>query len=175
MAEAFSALTLACIGLLLLGGLWRQCIRLGPRGRHFDRFAILPQWRFFGQTELAQRDDTFDDVHLLTRSADGNRVLGAWHEIMGPGERTWRDAVWRPAARADQEIEDYCDQLTRHPVGDDPAIVQSSLAYLVVLRRCLGSQVAEVRDQSLQFAVVTTRGRDERSLELRFLSEWHCN
>jgi hypothetical protein len=174
MAELLSRLVLATVTLMLLLGVWRQWVRLGRRGLLLDHLAVLPQWRFFGQSEIAWRKDSFDDYHLLARLGTVGGAAGPWQELLWNAERRWLDAVWNGQPRSMMVIQEHAERLCRTPDNGAAPYIQTSLAYLVVLRHCLDACPPK-QGTAMQFALVATRGRGERLLEARFISAWHTN
>lgn len=174
MVELLSQITLAAVALMLLLGVWRQFVLIGKRGELLDRLAVLPQWRFFGQSDIASRQDRFDDHHLLARLGTIDGHAGSWRELIWSGERRWLDAVWNGQPRSKAEILEHTALLCRNAGSEGQSVVPSSLSYLVVLRYCLDKHPPKP-DMAMQFTIVTTRGRGERQPEARLISAWHTN
>jgi hypothetical protein len=174
VAEALSWLVLLAVSLLLLAGIWRQFVLSGPRGRLLDSVALLPQWKFFGQAAIATRDDTFNDYHIIARWDTTSGDVSPWHELELYGERQWLQAVWNPQMRSLSALFEHVERLCLNADKKEDPQIQSSLAYLTVLRHCLDEH-PRITGSAMQFAVVTTRGRDQRAPAIRFLSAWHTN
>lgn len=153
-------LVLALVVLLLAAGALRQFGRLTQRGLLLDTFAILPQWKFFGQSQIDARENLFDDYHLLAR-----QDRGPWCEVLCWGERSLLGTLWNPGDLARLTLAEQVIELGRH--GQQAT---TSLAYLTVLRHCL-DRLGE--GAPVQFAIVATRGRDGAAPELAYLSAWH--
>ena len=157
-----SALIVAAVLALLAATLLRQFGQLGPRGQWLDVFALLPQWKFFGQQRVDAGAIPFADWHLLARRGDdgGSEVL-CWDE------RPALRALWDPGGAARFAVYEHVLALGRGSAG---AEITTSLAYLVVLRHCFDHLPGA---EPLQFAVSTTHGRDNPAVQIAFLSAWH--
>ncbi len=167
MIDTLSLVVLAVVVLLLAFGLCFQFFVSNPRWAWLDNLALVPQWKFFGQARIASDPTVFDDVHLLVRS-DGE---GRWREVDCFPERAWHHAFWNPHLRSESAVLVATAELAEAGIAGKH-VQPSSLAYLTVLRYCLDLSEPGASD-ALQFAIVTTRGREERQMFLRFLSEWH--
>lgn len=153
-------LVLALVVVLLAAGGLRQFGRLSQRGLLLDTLGILPQWKFFGQSQVDARPGVFDDYHLLAR-----QDRGAWREVLCWGERSLPGMLWNPGDLARLTLAEQVIELGRH--GRQAT---TSLAYLTVLRHCL-DQLGE--GAPVQFAILTTRGRTAAAPQLAYLSAWH--
>ena len=167
---ATAALSLVLVMLAL--SFWRQFNVLGPRGQILDRIGLLPQWKFFAQKVIASSDGMFDDFHLLIRLTDGNGETGHWEEIFWNDERTWLEMFWSPDLRPRGEIRLRMWQVSSNSINAHELHYQTSLSYLTLLRHCLDC-VALTPDQTIQFSIVATTGRDNRRLAVKFVSAWH--
>ena len=153
-------LVLALVVLLLAIGAVRQFGRLSQRGLLLDTLGLVPQWKFFGQSQVDARPGVFDDYHLLARQGQGD-----WREVLCWGERRLIGTLWNPGDLARLTLAEQVVELGRH---GGQAI--TSRSYLMVLRHCL-NQLGEGR--AVQFAIVATRGRTGATPELAYLSAWH--
>lgn len=169
-----SRLVLLFVAMMLLAGVWRQFVLQGPRGALFDSLALLPQWKFFGQSNIDKRDETFDDLHLLIRTGKAGNGAELWREILWNDDRHWSEVIWNPHMRSKCTVLNGMDMLCLKRNGEEDVRILSSLAYLTVLRHCLDAHRLDP-DLALQFVVVATRGRGQRPLAVRFLSAWHTN
>lgn len=172
MVEIFARLALLLVIAMLIFAVWRQFNLLGSRGQIADRFAILPQWKFFAQSIIAVREDNFDDRHLLVRLADDKREEGLWQSVFWNDERKWVHILWNPYLRARGEIETCMIDIVNSGDAAQAEGYQTSLSYLTILRHCL-DQVPLSDGNSIRFAIVTTRGRGVRPVAVRYLSAWH--
>jgi hypothetical protein len=174
VVDLLPPMVLGAVTLMLMLGVWRQFVQVGHRGELLDRFAALPQWRFFGQSEISSRQDKFDDHHLLVRVATVGGQPGSWREIIWSDERRWLHAVWSGQARSKGEILEHVALLCRNTESENQTAIASSMSYLVVLRYCLDERPLKP-GMAIQFAVVSTRGRGNRQPETRLISRWHTN
>lgn len=171
VAELAGRLVLAGTVLLLLLGLARQFAVLGRRGLLFDRLAIVPQWKFFGQVQIASDPARFDDLHLLVRTGRLEDA-GPWRELAWCEDRQLGHALWNPHLRSTFAVAARMVLLADAGSRPETAAAPTALAYLTVLRHCL-DQLQSTGELPIQFAIATTRGRVGRSPILRFLSAWH--
>ena len=155
-------LALALVVMLFAAGVVRQFGQLGQRGVVLDALALLPQWKFFGQREIAGEVGEFDDYHLLAR-----RAHGPWQEVLCWHERGLVSALWDPAGPSRLLL---AEQVVRLGSGETESM--TALPYLIVLRHCL-DRLAPSQVEPAQFAVAVTRGRSEQEPTLAFLSAWH--
>ncbi len=160
------------VSLFLLAGIGRQFTFLGPRGQILDRVGLLPQWKFFALSAFSDGKASFDDHHLLVRqmSKDGSRE--AWQEIFWNDDRHWVEMFWNPDLRSKGEIQKCLVMLQTERPPHSNSVDPTSLNYLTALRYCLDKLALEPGN-AVQFAVVTTRGRQQRSVAIRFVSAWH--
>jgi hypothetical protein len=156
-------LVLALVVALLAAGVLRQFGQISPRGVLLDTLALLPQWKFFGQREIAGEVGEFDDYHLLAR-----RGTGAWQEVLCWRERGLLSALWDPAGPSRLAL---AEQVVR--LGSGETASMTALPYLIVLRHCI-DRLTPDDGEAVQFAVAVTRGRSEQEPKLAFLSAWHC-
>lgn len=145
---------------------------VGPRGEQLDRLALVPQWKFFGQSRIGVDISCFDDMCVLARISPDPDGLGDWCNIVWWRNRDFGDALWNPALRERTAIGEAVARLIENEEPGGQPCEPSSLAYLTVLRACIDT-VPPSRGDAIQFAVATTRGRTERTVVLRFLSAWH--
>lgn len=158
--------------LLLAAGLMQQFRVLGPRGVLLDALALVPQWKFFGQSRIGTDPATFDDLHLIMRVSRDAQGFGPWQNLVWWEDRPFTSTLWNPAARSRDAIAAAMVRLlVAETAGQYPA-KPTALIYLTVLRHCIDS-VPLAPGDALQFALVTTRGRDARPAALGFLSGWH--
>jgi len=167
------AIAIAAVGALLAATVLRQAGRLGPRGRLLSAIAVLPQWKFFGESRLRVRDDAYDDLHLVARDWVGGEVIEPWRPVLSPADRRWTHAVFNPPRRADGMLLSFADDLAARPDAAANERVTTSLAYLVLLRHCLDASTRSSDAKARQFAIIRTSGRGERVLSVAFLSRWH--
>ena len=172
VTELLSGLVLAAVAVLLLGTLAWQFTVLGPRGTLLDRLAILPQWKFFGQSRIATDPCCFDDLCLLARLGPEAADPGAWQEVLWWEDRPVHYAWWNPRARSRAAIGTAAQRLAITEPNPEQRAPPTALAYLTVLRHCLDA-LPPTTDDALQFAIALTRGRDQRTVSLAFLSAWH--
>jgi hypothetical protein len=172
MIDVLSLLSLVGVVLLLLAGLDRQFRTLGPRGRLLDQLVILPQWKFFGQQRIGTDPHYFDDLCLLARISPDQGEVGAWREILWWEDRPISHSFWNPSLRSRTAIAEAMHYLTITEPHDEQRVPPTALAYLTVLRHCLDCLPPD-DDMTAQFAIAATRGRENRSVFLRFLSAWH--
>ena len=172
MAEIVVWLVLLAVIALLFLSVWRQFNLLGRRGQILDSLGIIPQWKFFALSTIETREDSFDDFHLLARLANGNGEAEPWQSLLWNDERKWFHILWNPYLRAKGEIQLRMINIVNSGDAAHSETYQSSLAYLTVLRYCLDS-VSPSDGSAVQFAIVTTRGRDERPAAVRYVSAWH--
>ena len=172
MAETIASSILLLVVLQLLLSIWRQFNFLGPRGQIADSFGILPQWKFFALSNINTRVDNFDDCHLLTRLAVAGSGAGPWQTILCDDERKWFHIAWNPYLRAAREIKIQMMNIVSSGDAAQPGAYQMSLSYLTVVRLCIDHADLH-EDQALQFAIVTSRGRADRPVVVRYLSAWH--
>jgi hypothetical protein len=174
VAERLSQLVLAAVALMLSLGVWRQFVQVRYRGELLDSLAILPQWRFFGQSEINSRQDKFDDYHLLARLGAVGGPTEPWRELIWSEDRRWLDAVWNGQPRSKAAIIEHAVLLCRSTESENQTVIPSSLSYLVLLRYCLDNHPPKP-GLAIQFAVVATRGRGKRQPNARLISQWHTN
>lgn len=137
-----------------------------------DQLGIVPQWKFFAQTALDKDLSGLADFHFLIRVDDGSGSAGAWQQVLWRGDRTLMSALWNPHDRSNTAIEECMHVLALPASAPHHIVPPTALAYLTLLRYSLDS-VPLAGDHSLQFAIVLSHGRTGRSLDLRFLSDWH--
>ncbi len=155
------------VALLLGVTLLRQFAVAGPGWDRLDRLAIVPQWKFFGQGGIATDPNWFDDYHLLARSA-ATAEPGGWQELLWSDDCASGEWLWNPGRRWHEALIIELARLAMGGTRPQP----TALAYLTVLRLCL-DRFPLAEGDALQFAIVATRGRGERQITLRFVSEWH--
>jgi hypothetical protein len=172
MIEVLSSLSLAAVVLLLLLGLDRQFRILSPRGQLLDRLVILPQWKFFGQSRISTDPNCFDDLCLLARISPGEGKVCAWQDVLWWEDRPITRTFWNPLLRSRSAVGEAMQHLTITEPHDEQRVLPTSLAYLTVLRHCLDC-LPPGDGMVVQFAIATTRGRENRPVFLRFLSAWH--
>jgi hypothetical protein len=163
------------VAALLAVGLTRQFAVSGRTGLRLDRLAIVPQWKFYGQSRIASDPSTFDDLHLLARRSANPAGPGEWQALLWAAERRWIDALWNPRGRSRAAIAESALLLA---LGEDTPgqhARPTALSYLTVLRHCL-DRLPPGEGEAIQFAIVQTRGRSAngpRPTKLRLLSAWH--
>lgn len=172
LIELFSNLTLAVVALFLLLSLVRQFEMLGAIGVLLDRLAILPQWKFFGQSYIAKDLSCFDDMCLLARISPDQGDLGPWQNVLWWEDQPIHRGFWNPALRSRSAMCEAMTLLATTEVGEKTSIPPTALAYLTILRHCYNSLIPN-DGVALQFAIAKTRGRQGRSVSLKFLSAWH--
>jgi len=172
MIEVLSLLSLAAVVLLLLLGLDRQFGILGPRGQLLDHLAILPQWKFFGQSQIGSDPHCFDDLCLLARISPGEGKAGSWQEVLWWEDRPITHTFWNPLLRSRGAVGEAMANLTITESNDEQQVLPTALTYLTVLRQCLDCLPTD-DGMAIQFAIAATRGRENRLVSLRFLSAWH--
>jgi hypothetical protein len=172
LAELLAKLVLAGVAILLFASLVQQFRQVGPRGRWIDALAVVPQWKFFGQDTVGLNPAWSDDWHVLARIAPLGDVATPepWRPVLGPAERTAWHFVWNPHNRSRAQILAFAERIGQTGAGNLPD--PTGLAYLSLLRACFEA-VPIGEGCVVQFAIVATRGRDERPVDLRFLSLWH--
>lgn len=172
MAELLAKLALAGVTILLFASLVQQFRRVGPRGRWLDALAVVPQWKFFGQDAVGLDPAWADDWHVIARIAPlGEAAMPEpWWPVLSPATRTGWHFAWNPHIRSRAQLLAYAERLGQASMGAPPD--HTGLAYLSLLRACFES--VPIREgHALQFAIIATRGRHERPIDLRFLSLWH--
>lgn len=172
MAELLAKLVLAGVTILLFASLVQQFRQVGPRGRWIDALAVVPQWKFFGQDAVGLDPAWLDDWHVLARIAPlGEGVIPEpWRPVLSPTERTAWQFIWNPHNRSRAQLLAFAERIGQAGAGEMPD--PTGLAYLSLLRACF--EAVPIRGgHALQFAIVATRGRVERPIDLRFLSLWH--
>lgn len=172
MAEIVAWLMLLAVIALLFLSVWRQFNLLGRRGQILDSLGVIPQWKFFALSTIETREDSFDDFHLLTRSADCNGAALPWQSLLWNDERKWVHCLWNPHLRANSEIQMRMINIVNNGETAQSDTYKTSLSYLTVLRFCLDN-VSLGKGAAIQFAIVTTRGRNDRPMTLRYASGWH--
>lgn len=172
LLDALSWGALALVLALLAVGLLRQFAVANAFWLKLDQLGIVPQWKFFAQAALDSDLSGLADFHFLVRVDDGSGGPGAWQQMPWRGDRTLLSALWNPHDRSHAAIEECIHVLALPASALDHIVPPTALAYLTLLRYSLDS-VSLAADQSLQFAVVLSHGRAGRSLDLRFLSDWH--
>lgn len=175
MLETTAPLLPWLVTLLLAVGLARQFAVSGRTGLLLDRLAIVPQWKFYGQSRIAIDPSTFDDLHLLARRSTSPADPGEWQPLHWPDERRWADALWNPQGRSRAAIAEPALLLALGEDTPDQPARPTALTYLTVLRHCL-DRLPPDEGEAIQFAIVQTRGRSDsgpRPTTLRFLSAWH--
>ncbi len=172
MIELLSLLSLAGVVVLLVLGLDRQFRILGRRGQLLDQIAILPQWKFFGQSRIGADPQCFDDLYLIARISRGEGKVGAWKDVLWWEDRLITHSFWNPLLRSRSAVGEAMLHLTITELDDEQRVPPTALSYLTVLRQCLDCLVPD-DDMVMQFAIATTRGRENRPIFVRFLSAWH--
>ena len=172
MPEIVVWFTLLLIIVLLFLSVWRQFNLLGRRGQILDSLSIIPQWKFFARSTIETREGIFDDFHLLARLADANGKARPWQSLFWNDERKWFHILWNPYLRAKGEIQVRMTSVVNSGEAAHSETYQTSLSYLTLLRYCL-DKVSPSEGSAIQFAIVTTRGRHERPITVRFVSAWH--
>jgi len=172
MLDGLSWGLVGTVGVLLLVGLTRQFTTVGPRGQLLDALAIVPQWKFFGQARIASDPACFDDLCLLARASSDEGDPGAWENVLWWEDRRISQAFWNPGLRRKSVIGESMMLLAMSAENGTPRARPTALAYLTVLRYCLDHQIL-ADGAALQFAIASTRGRGDRLVALRVLSEWH--
>lgn len=172
MIELFASIALAAAVILLAASLVQQFRTVGSRGRLLDALALVPQWKFFAQDAVGREPDWLDDWHLLARVAanGGTDQPGPWQPVLAPAVRTGWHFLWNPHRRSRAQLL-ACAELLGRTNADEP-VNPAGIAYLTLLRACFEG-ISPGSDNSLQFAIVATRGRDQRPVFLRYLSLWH--
>jgi len=172
LAEILARLALAGVAILLLASLVQQFRRAGPSRRWIDALAVVPQWKFFGQDAVSLNPAWSDDWNVVARIAPLGEaaVPEAWQSVLSPAERTGWHFAWNPRNRSRAQLLAYAERLGMSGLDEPPE--PTGLAYLSLLRVCFEA-VPIGEGFALQFAVVATRGRGERPVDLRFLSLWH--
>ena len=175
MLEGTAPLLPWLVALLLALGLARQFTVSGRTGLLLDRLAIVPQWKFYGQSRIASDPSAFDDLHLLARLSSSPVDPGAWQPLLWPEERRWIDALWSPHGRSRAAILEPALLLALGEGTAGQRARPTALTYLTVLRHCL-DRLSPDEGEAIQFAILQTRGRNAngpRPTTLRFLSAWH--
>lgn len=172
MLEVAIWIVLAAVIFMLILSVWRQCTLLGRRGQIADNLGILPQWKFFALSSMKSREDSFDDFHLLVRHRCGAKEAGQWQSIFWNDKRKWFHIVWNPTLRVQAEIQKSMMTIIDNGTDASTQAFLSSLSYLTLLRFCL-DRVAVNESPAIQFAIVTSRGRDLRGVSVKYLSAWH--
>ena len=160
------------VAVLLAASLIQQFRVLGPRGALLDGLALVPQWKFFGQSRIGTDPACMDDLHLIARVSRDTQDLGPWLNLLWWEDRPLINAVWNPASRSRDAIGVAMVRLVVAESADQCPASPTALIYLTVLRHCL-DLVPLAPGDALQFALVTTRGRAARPATLGFLSGWH--
>jgi len=172
LPDGFIAAAPYVVGALLVGVVWRQFVPVERIGRALDGVAILPQWRFYAQRQIGSDEGIFDDLHLIARIRTPDGKTGPWQALLGPGERSFSAAVWHPQRRSDDQLTELMQALCPTSRKDEALPGMGSIPYLATLRFCLDA-MEPAAGQVLQFAIVTTRGRRARTVDVTFLSHWH--
>lgn len=167
MTDPLGSMVVAAVVVLLALGLVRQFTTLSGRWILADRLALLPQWKFFGQTRIARDDGVFDDLHLLVRRAE-NGQPGPWQDLFWRTERGALGWLWNGQARSSAAI---LTRLVALAAGTDD-VPPTNLAYLTLLLYAI-ERTDLPAGATLQFALASTRGRGTRGPQVRFLSQWH--
>jgi hypothetical protein len=161
---------LIIVGLMLTVTMLHQFRSLGRFAVLSDALSFAPQWKFFAQPALADSGAGFDDLHLSARRANGPGA--EWVELFTPGERHWLEAIWNPQLRVEGVVLEAMTSVALAAARAQTDHFRQSCAYLTLLRHSLAG-LAAAPGCAIQFAVVTTRGRDARELRVAFLSAWH--
>jgi hypothetical protein len=163
---------LAGVSLLLVASVFQQFRQVGPKGAFLDSLALVPQWKFFGQDVVGGDPAWADDWHVLARVAPigGVAAPGPWQQVLAPSVRQWWHFIWNPHDRSNALLLAYAEELGREDA--DISREPTGLAYLALLRACFKA-VLPTDDQAVQFALVATRGRHNRTVALHYLSHWH--
>lgn len=173
VAEIIAWAVLLVVIAMLLMAVWRQFHIIGRRGQIADSLGLLPQWKFFALARVETREDNFDDYHLLARLADDNGDAGPWQSVFWSDDRQYFHSLWNPGLHAQAGIQIPMMNVVNSGDLAIAAAYQTSLSYLTLLRHCL-DRVTPRDGGALQFAIVTSRARDERPVRARYLSAWHC-
>lgn len=172
MADPLAWLIVSGVAGLLLAGVVRQAVPVGRLGTLLDALGLVPQWRFFAQSDIAGNASRFADPHLLVRVASEGGTISAWQPVFWQDDRKLVASLWNPHRRRSEQVLEFLNVLCAADRGTDPAKRADTIPYLAVLRLCLEARPL-ANGESLQFAVATTLGRDLRDPEPRFLSGWH--
>lgn len=138
-----------------------------------DSFALVPEWRFFAQASLTRAADYAEDTHLVVRDCDTAGLPGGWQPVLCYPDRRIAHALWNPQARVDTVILTLAEMLAHDCAGGAGPGVQTSMRYLILLRRALEAPRAGPATARRQFAIIQTTGRGARTLAITFLSAWH--
>jgi hypothetical protein len=173
LPDPLAKLALAGVTILLLASLVQQFRQIGPRERWLDALSLVPQWKFFGQDALDLGPAWSDDWHVLARQAPLEEAATPepWQPVLSTPERAGWHFVWNPHCRSRAQLLACAERLGQAGPGQPPD--PTSLAYLSLLRACFAAVPPGDDGHALQFAVVATRGRHDRHVDLRFLSKWH--
>lgn len=172
MAEALTWLIVPGVAALLLAGVIRQALPVGRVGYLLDALGLVPQWRFFAQSDIAGNAWRFADPHLLLRVASEDGTMSAWQPVYWQDDRRAVATLWNPHRRRSEQLLEFLNVLCTADRDTDPAKRTGTIPYLALLRLCLEKRPL-ANGESLQFAVATTLGRDRRDPEPRFVSDWH--
>ncbi len=162
------------LGLVSVGLVATLIAQFRPRWRFAalaDTLALVPGWRFYALAADSDAAALGEDYHLIVRDADAAGRVGAWRAILWQGDARWTAALWNPGRRADETMLSIAQDIAE-PRGLGAATrIQTSTRYLSLLRRALAAPPEGAAAR--QFAVVRTRGRGVRTIEVTFVSAFH--
>lgn len=133
-----------------------------------DKFAVLPNWRFFAPTPAMH------DFHFLYRTLREDGRTSSWKGVDVIEGRKLHQIVWFPTRRPEKAVYDICSELLPHLAGDVAAIRNAPAydlvtAYLDGRIRREGAQDVK----GFQFALTQSTGFDTvQEPELLFVSPY---
>ena len=172
MIDLVGSAVLIVVCILLFVGLCQQFRVLSGKALLLNDLAIVPQWKFFGQSGIGNDVSVFDDLHLLVRVGKPDGEPEPWSEIaLWTLWSPWK-TLWNPHLKSEGAIAEHALTLLVSERHADNKAQPTALCYLAVLRHCF-DHIKLDPQQALQFAITTSRGREERLVNVDVLSAWH--
>ncbi|MEJ1970177.1 MAG: hypothetical protein WDN03_16340 [Rhizomicrobium sp.] len=160
---------LAVAGVVL--GLGRT-IAAQPRLRQWrdqilNNAGLFPQWKFYGPDPIGL------DIHIVVRDRMEDGRPHAWHALLSPDVRSPWAFLWCPGKQLAATWDWYCDLILGPHLRADSPVEGYSIGYLAILRHCMTAHPRTPGASRRQFAIVHSFGREDRTLEMAFISVEH--
>jgi hypothetical protein len=166
--SAIRPVAIGFVVLLLLATIAYQYTPLRRELSRLDVLKILPNWSFFAPQPITR------DTHIVVRDLLVDGTVGAWHPTSAFPAREVLHVIWHPAKRPQKILRDASRTLKlMRARTTSAAVVQCSLAYLLILHYCTGQPPRPLNAVARQFAIVETSGRESRRIWITFISEFH--
>jgi hypothetical protein len=139
---------------------------INARIRRLDRFALVPEWRFFAPNPGRH------DFHLLFRDKFSDDTKSYWKEVCPISHHGVGNMILNPSKRRNKALFDCTQELTKHINARDKTL-ELSVPYLTLLNY-VSHLPRGISPQAVQFLLMFSAGEDlNKDPDILYVSQFH--